>query len=412
MNIPFSLFLGLHFIFKYPKKGIISLISIISTISLVPGTAVLIIGLSTLNGFEYELNNRILHVIPQGEIEFINTSIINWKNIILKIKKIQGVYSAAPYINFIGLIENQEKLKIIKIKGIDTELEKYDNSFYKFVNKNILNEFMMKKNQIILGSGIANFFNLHIGDWLKITTTYQKNDKLMHLQTLYLQICGTFEINTILDNTLAIIPLIDAQKYLQLKGINGIALKFHNPFEANKLIIKAGEATQSNVYLRHWMNTYFYMYKDIQMIRIIIYLSMSLVIMIACFNIISIIMIIIKERYKDIAILCTLGATDRLIRSVFIWYGIITSMIGNIIGVVIGTLISYNLTTLMYSIEKIIKKTFFSKEIYFINFLPSKIYWIDIIMILVFSLFLSILVSWYPAKRATNINPIYLLHKK
>ncbi len=183
----------------------------------------------------------------------------------------------------------------------------------------------------------------------------------------------------------------------------------------NKLVRDAGEVTNSYVYIKSWIGTYGYMYRDIQMIRAIMYLAMVLVIGVACFNIVSTLVMAVKDKSGvstlvmavkdksgDIAVLRTLGAKDGLIRAIFVWYGLLAGLFGSLCGVIIGVVVSLQLTPIIEWIEKLIGHQFLSSDIYFIDFLPSELHWLDVFYVLVTALLLSLLASWYPARRASN----------
>lgn len=144
------------------------------------------------------------------------------------------------------------------------------------------------------------------------------------------------------------------------------------------------------------------MYRDIQMIRAIMYLAMVLVIGVACFNIVSTLVMAVKDKSGDIAVLRTLGAKDGLIRAIFVWYGLLAGLFGSLCGVIIGVVVSLQLTRLLSGLEKLlIGHQFLSSDIYFIDFLPSELHWLDVFYVLVTALLLSLLASWYPARRAS-----------
>jgi lipoprotein-releasing system permease protein len=192
-------------------------------------------------------------------------------------------------------------------------------------------------------------------------------------------------------------------------SITGIDIKVNDVFAANKLVRDAGEVTKSYVYISSWIGTYGYMYRDIQMIRAIMYLAMVLVIGVACFNIVSTLVMAVKDKSSDIAVLRTLGAKDGLIRAIFIWYGLMAGLVGSVCGVAIGVLASLELTNIINVLQKLVGHKFLSGDIYFIDFLPSELHWLDVVSVLATALVLSLLASWYPARRASRIDPARVL---
>ena len=133
----------------------VSLISVISTLGIALGVAVLIVGLSAMNGFERELNNRILAVVPHGEIEPVNGQLADWRQLLPRMAQVPGIAAAAPYINFTGLVESGAKLQAIQVKGVDPAQETKLSALPQFVQNNALASFSAGKQQIIIGSGVA-----------------------------------------------------------------------------------------------------------------------------------------------------------------------------------------------------------------------------------------------------------------
>ncbi|WP_017347094.1 lipoprotein-releasing ABC transporter permease subunit LolE [Pantoea sp. A4] len=411
MGSSLSLLLGLRFSRGRKRGGMVSLISVISTVGIALGVAVLIIGLSAMNGFERELNSRILAVVPHGEISAVEQPFRHWQPLIAPVEKVPGIAAAAPYITFTGLIDSGSKLQALQVRGVDVAQEPRLSALPQFVQGNAWSQFSAGKQQIILGGGIAKALNVKQGDW--ITILIPNNDganKLLQPKRIRLQVEGILQLSGMLDHSLALVPLEDAQSYLDMgDAVSGIALKMSDPFQAQKLVRTAGEATGSYVYIRSWIGTYGYMYRDIQMIRAIMYLAMVLVIGVACFNIVSTLVMAVKDKSSDIAVLRTLGAKDRLIRAIFIWYGLLAGLLGSVSGVVVGVLVSLNLTHLVQGIEHLTGRHLLAGDIYFIDFLPTELHWLDVVIVLATSIVLSLLASWYPARRASRIDPARVL---
>ncbi|MBS9437476.1 lipoprotein-releasing ABC transporter permease subunit LolE [Photorhabdus noenieputensis] len=413
-NLPLSLVTALRFSRGRRRGGMVSLISVISTLGIMLGVAVLIIGLSAMNGFERELRNRILSVVPHGEIYTVHQPFEQWQPALERVKNTSGVVAASPYITFTGLMEKGTSLHAVQVKGVDLASEVQVSSLPQFVQDNAWQNFQAGHQQVILGQGVANALKVKQGDWL--TVMIPNNDpemKLLQPKRIRLQVSGIFQLSGLLDHSLALIPLADAQQYLDYgRGITGIAIKVDDVFAADQRVRSAGEASQEYVYISSWMRNYGYMYHDIQMVRSIMYLAMILVIGVACFNIVSTLIMAVKDKSSDIAILRTLGAKDRQIRAVFLWYGLLAGMTGSIAGAVAGVLASLNLTALIHGLEKLIGHQFLSGDVYFIDFLPSELHGMDVLYVLATALILSLLASWYPARRASRLDPARILSGK
>ena len=406
-----SFLIGLRFSRGRRRGGMVSLISVISTVGIALGVAVRIVGLSAMDGFERALNNRILAVVPHGEIEAVNQPWSHWQSVLPKVEAVKGIEAAAPYINFTGLVESGSNLRAIQVKGVDPAQESKLSALPRFVQAEAWANFKAGEQQIILGKGVADALKVKAGDWVSIMIPNSNPEhKLLQPKRVRLHVTGILQLSGQLDHSFAMIPMQDAQQYLDMgESISGIAIKVNDVFNANKLVRDAGEVTNNYVYIKSWIGTYGYMYRDIQMIRAIMYLAMVLVIGVACFNIVSTLVMAVKDKSSDIAVLRTLGAKDGLIRAIFVWYGLLAGLLGSVCGVVIGVLGSLYLTNIINVIEKLIGHQFLSGDIYFIDFLPSELHWLDVVYVLVTALLLSLLASWYPAHRARRIAPARVL---
>ncbi|MDU4554571.1 MAG: lipoprotein-releasing ABC transporter permease subunit LolE, partial [Enterobacter sp.] len=303
MASPLSLLIGLRFSRGRRRSGMVSLISVISTIGIALGVAVLIVGLSAMNGFERELNNRILAVVPHGEIEPVNQPWSNWQDSLNKVEKVPGIAAAAPYINFTGLVESGVNLRAIQVKGVNSRQEERLSALPRYVQNGAWANFKAGEQQIIMGKGVADALKVKQGDWVSIMIPNASADhKLQQPKRVRLHVTGILQLSGQLDHSFALVPLEDARQYLDMSdSVTGIAIKVNDVFNANKLVRDAGSVTNNYVYIKSWIGTYGYMYRDIQMIRAIMYLAMVLVIGVACFNIVSTLVMAVKDKSGDIA---------------------------------------------------------------------------------------------------------------
>ncbi|MGO1309618.1 MAG: lipoprotein-releasing ABC transporter permease subunit LolE, partial [Kluyvera intermedia] len=343
--------------------------------------------------------------------EAVNQPWNNWRTVLPKVEAVKGIEAAAPYINFTGLVESGSNLRAIQVKGVDPKQEMKLSALPGFVQGDAWANFKAGEQQIILGKGVADALKVKAGGWVSIMIPNSNPEhKLLQPKRVRLHVVGILQLSGQLDHSFAMIPMTDAQQYLDMgESISGIAIKVNDVFNANKLVRDAGEVTNNYVYIKSWIGTYGYMYRDIQMIRAIMYLAMVLVIGVACFNIVSTLVMAVKDKSSDIAVLRTLGAKDGLIRAIFVWYGLLAGLFGSLCGAVIGVLGSLYLTHIINWIEKLIGHQFLSGDIYFIDFLPSELHWLDVVYVLVTALLLSLLASWYPARRASRIDPARVL---
>ncbi|MCX8649538.1 lipoprotein-releasing ABC transporter permease subunit LolE [Gilliamella sp. B2776] len=393
------------------KSGMVSLISIISTFSIAIGIAALIIGLSAMNGFERELHNRVLSVVPHGQFYPEDGYLDNWREVQNELKHNRHIVSAMPFVNFTGLIENASKLGAVEIEGVDPDQEKSVSTLPKYVLNNQWQKFKADSQQIIIGAGLAKNLAVKERDWVTLLIPVSSGpNQLKPPKRVRLQVIGILELSGSLSNNIALLPLADAQKLLNMgDSVTGVMVNVDNVYQSKYIMSQAALALDENLSFNSWEQTYGFMYRDIQMIREIMYLAMIVVIGVACFNIVSTLVIAVKDKQRDIAILKTLGATNRLIKHTFIWYGIISGLIGSLIGVMLGLILSWQLSSIMAIVESLIGHKILNSNIYFVDFLPSEIHLFDVVIVFITAMLLSLVASYYPAQRACKIDPARVL---
>lgn len=409
-----SLFIGKRFSRSKQRNQLVSFISLSSTLGIAVGVAVIIIGLSAMNGFERELENRVLSVIPQAEVEAVREPIQDWQSVLKTIQKQPDVKAAAPYIRFTGLIEHSTKMKAVEVRGVDAKQESKVSRLPEYVQGHAWDTFNSGEKNIILGQGVANKLGVDVGDnvTLMIPPKGEKG-QLQAPQRIRMQVSGLLSLGGQIDHNLVLLPLADTQSYLDYgDAVSGISMKVDDVFQAGDTVSRVGRDLNIYVYLKTWKDKYGFLYHDIQMVRAIMYLVMVLVIGVASFNIVSTLMMAVKDRAADVAILRTMGAGNQLIRHIFIWYGVMSGVLGSIAGSIIGVLIAMNLTPLISQLEDLIGYQFLSGDIYFVDFLPSQVAWGDVVLVSGTAITLSLLATWYPARKASQLNPASVLSGK
>ncbi|MCE7603620.1 lipoprotein-releasing ABC transporter permease subunit LolE [Vibrio fluvialis] len=409
-----SLFIGGRFSRAKQRNKMVSFISLSSTIGIAVGVAVIIIGLSAMNGFERELQNRVLSVIPHGEFEGVRGPIQNWQSMVKQATKNPQVLAAAPYVKFTALAEKGTQLKAIEVRGVDPDMEQAVSRLSQFVTNNAWSTFVPGEQHVILGKGVADQLGAKVGDYVTLMIpTADGSSRVQAPRRIRVQISGLLALNGQIDHSMALLPLADAQQYARLEqDVSGVSIKVADVLSANQIVRSVGNSLNEYVYLRSWQQKFGFLYRDIQMVRTIMYLVMVLVIGVASFNIVSTLMMAVKDRAGEIAILRTMGATDGLVKRIFVWQGVFSGVLGSIVGSVFGVVIAFNLTPLVKGLETLIGHHFLSGDIYFVDFLPSQVESGDVLLVSGTAIVLSLLATWYPAARASKLNPASVLSSK
>ncbi|OBX88634.1 lipoprotein-releasing ABC transporter permease subunit LolE [Haemophilus haemolyticus] len=413
MNTPF--FISWRYQRGKQKNPLVALIAKFSAIGIALGVAVLIVGLSAMNGFERELNQRILAVVPHAEIlsapNVTDPTIHHWQNLEKRLQQNDQIKGISPFVSFTALVENGSKLKVVQVKGIEKQAEDRVSSLGNFVQEQGWDKFG-KEGGLVLGSGIARELDVKAGDWVTLLISQKNGDEQLAQPTRErVQVTAILRLDGQLDYSYALLSLAQAQEFLTYKSdqITGVELKLDDPFSVKNLDLSMLNDYPQMLYIQNWIGKFGYMYRDIQLIRIVMYIAMVLVIGVACFNIVSTLIMAVKDKQGDIAIMRTLGANNAFIKRIFIWYGLQAGMKGCLIGIVLGIILALNLTTFIQGIEWIIGKKLLSGDVYFVDFLPSELHWLDVLMVLVAALALSLIASLYPASRAAKLQPAQVL---
>ncbi|QLB16814.1 lipoprotein transporter subunit LolE [Mannheimia varigena] len=402
------------------KNRLVSLISWFSSIGIALGVAVLIIGLSAMNGFERELNSRVLSVVPHAELVSYNGNqslpIHNIKKLEELVKKSEKVTASSPFVSFTALIENGSQLKIAQVRGIEPQKQDQVSKLSQFILNEQWQAFQQQakadEDGLILGAGIAKALEVEAGDEVTLLIPQPTEDgKLAQPLRFNMPVTGVLRLEGQLDHSYALIPLNKAQELMEYQPnqVSGLEISLANPFDVRVLAMPQLNGYPQPLYLNTWVEKFGYMYNDIQLIRTVMYIAMVLVIGVACFNIISTLIMAVKDKQGDIAILRTLGANNAFIRRIFLWYGLFSGMKGAVFGIILGVILSLNLTAIIKAIEGFFGVKLLSDGVYFVDFLPSELHWQDVGYVLLATIILSLFASLYPANRAAKLEPAKVL---
>ena len=407
-----SLLIALRY-FKSKRSGFVSIISWMAFSGIAIGVAVLIIVTSVMNGFEKELQTRILQAIPHAAIEG-NISKDNVDVVILKLQENENIVGAAPYIETQGLLSSKISLKGVYLFGIDPSKEP---------------SVSIIKKQIIDGTWASLYednYNLLIGDILAIQLGLRVGDKVNVLvpdtnlglagvlpRTRQFIVSGIFSIGAPeMDEAFAYLNIKNSSKLLRMdNSVHGIRVRYKDlflaPVEIYKDLFSIQNTLQLDLKASDWTRSYGTLFKAIKNEKFLISLLLTFIILIAIFNVISMLVMIINEKKAQIAILVTLGGTKNFIQKIFIFFGSLIGFFGTLTGLIAGLLITYNLGSIINVLENLLGIKFL--EVYFIDYFPIDMRLSWILFICFFSFLLTLLSSIYPARVASKIEPAEVL---
>jgi lipoprotein-releasing system permease protein len=392
--------------FKSNKGGIFSFTSFLAVTGLSIGVASLIIVMSVMNGFEKELQNRILGVVPHAVI-FSEEPIKDYEVLIDKIKQNDEVVEAVPFISFQALATYQTASKGISINGIDVEAEKRVSILPDYMIYGSIDD-LNKENSIIIGSWLASYLGIFVGDKINITTSDIKSSIIgSYPKSVSLEVVGIFELRAEIDQSLALISHDLAQKFKSLKEETlSIRIKTSDLFIADKI---AYDSIPDNTGLvsSSWKETHGTLFEAIQFEKLLIGLMLFLIVGVASILVLSTIVMTVKSKEREVGILKTIGANNNQLVMIFFFQGLMVSMIGLVFGLLIGLLITFNLNNFITFIESVLQRNLL--EAYFINYFPYHVDYAQILLICSLSFIFSVISSLLPALRVIKLNPIEIL---
>jgi lipoprotein-releasing system permease protein len=393
------------------QNGFISFISASSTFGIGLGCFVLILLLSVMNGFERELKDRLLSVIPHAEFKSVSASgIENWPAQVEALQQHPEVVFVEPYVNATGMLQKGNKMKAVEMTALDP-LYASQGVIPSLMTKQQWQQFQANENAALLGIGLMEKLGLAVGDKVQILLPQLSEDlSLSAPNTLRLNVVASLDMGGELSNHIGFMHMSLAAQAQNIQyGAQGIRLRYRDAFVAQQLTRDIGYNLKPEVYMSDWTIKNGNLYQDIQLVRAVVYIALSLVIAVACFNIVSTLVMAVNEKQSEIAMLKSMGAKNSLIISVFMLQGSLNGLMGTGGGVILGVLMANNLAAVARFIEDLLGVQFLSGDVYFINFLPSELHWNEVYFTALIAIVLSILATLYPAIKAARINPAKVL---
>tara|TARA_B100000212_G_scaffold309102_1_gene259289 strand:- start:394 stop:1623 length:1230 start_codon:yes stop_codon:yes gene_type:complete len=390
------------------KGGIFSFTTILAILGLTIGVSSLIIVTSVMNGFQKELENRILGVIPHSII-LSNNQIKNYDSLIEQVVKNPNITAAAPYINIQGLISSSYDDKPISLIGTIPKYEK---------NISIIPDYMVvgdiqnlyQKNSAIIGASLAANLGAYVGDDITLTTTEIRTSMIgSYPISLRLKIVGIYELKTEIDQYLVLTSHETAQRIKKFSSqeTSSIRIKTNNLFKADEISNELLDLLGKDYYYQSWKETHGTLFEAIKFEKLLISLMLFLIVAVASILVLSTIVMTVKSKEREIAILRTLGANSNQLILIFFTQGLIVSVIGIFFGLIIGYLFTININNMVYLIELMLNRNLL--DAYFINYFPYYIDSYQILFICLISFLISIITSFIPSLKATKLDPLQIL---
>ncbi len=406
---PLSLYIGLRYTRAKRRNHFISFIALSSMLGIAIGVAVLITVLSVMNGFDQQIRERVFSLARQVTVSNFHRQIHDWQKMEHLLSQQPGVAAAEPYASAQGMVASGGLVHPTVVSGIKPEYEAKISKLPQLMIAGSLKKLTPGAFNIVLGKELANQLGVYIGD--KVTLVLPEASLTpagVIPRFKRFTVAGIFDAGSGFgfDSLWTFINLTDAQKLFKLgNAVSGFWLRVDNVYAAPRMSVQIIDKLPRDYTISDWSQEYGAFFQAISMEKTMMALILLLLIAIATFNLVSSLVMVVNDKRSDIAILRTFGATPRTIMGIFIVQGSVIGFIGTLLGVLGGLALALNVTALVAWLEHVTNIQFISSNVYFVNYLPSKIEASDVIKICIAALVMSLLATLYPAWRASRTQP-------
>lgn len=408
----YELFIGLRYLRAKRKQTFISANTFISVAGIFLGVAALIIVLAVMNGFEIELRDKILGINSHIILMEYTGGMEGHEEIMKKIESVDGVVASTPFIYGQAMLKNKGRVTGVVLRGMSTETSANVISLGKMKDGNI--DYLSGKGNktglpgIVIGKELAQNLGLLLFDTVEIllpmgiSTPMGIVPKIKKFGVVGIFDSGSYEY----DSSLVFMSLKNCKKFLNMKDtVTGLEIKVDDIYGAKRIAKAIQEKLGYPYWARSWMEMNKNLFSALKLEKRVMFIILSLIVIVAAFNIITTLIMTVMEKTRDIAILKSMGATAKSIMKIFMLEGIVIGAIGTILGGITGIVVALNLEWISRSVEDLFGFKILPKDVYYLNELPSKINYGDVAVIVVAAILICFLASIYPSWRASRLDP-------
>ena len=405
---PLPLFIGLRYTRAKRRNHFISFISLISMLGIMLGIVALIVVLSVMNGFHKEIQERILGMASHATLADPNGAMAEWRDLLPRVRQHPAVVGAAPFIEMQVMLANGAEVSGALIRGIEPVEEDQVSELRQDMMRGEVDSLAAGSFNIVLGRELAAVLGLGLGDKVTVVTPQVSATPIGVMPRLKsFTVSGIFSVGmSDYDRGAGFIHLQDAAKLMSLgESVTGLRLKLTNMFEApllaRQIAYDLGGLYRVVDWTQHHKNFFAALSTEKRMMSIILFLIVA----VAAFNIVSTMVMAVKDKRRDIAILRTLGASPRSVLAIFIVQGTLIGLIGILAGALLGVLLAMNLQQLVHGLESLLGVKFLDAKVYFMSDLPAHVRLSDLLRICGVAFGLALLSTLYPAWAAARLPP-------
>jgi lipoprotein-releasing system permease protein len=409
----FEWFIGLRYLKAKRKQTFISIITVISIAGVMVGVMALIIVLSVMSGFEKTLKEKILGT--QAHLIVMKASqegMDHHEDVIQKLKGVKGVLSAAPFIFSQVMLSSGSNVSGVVLKGIDPDQEGKVTELAQNLRAGRLQDLKEGKSGetpgIVLGEELAKHLSVSMGDIIQVIsplgtmTPMGMMPKMKRFRVAGIFHSGMYEY----DNTMAYISLESAQRFFGMGAeVTGVQVKTDDVYRVKEVAREIRQKLGFPYWTRDWMEMNRNLFSALRLEKIAMFIILVLIVLVAAFNIISTLIMVVMEKHKDIAILKSMGATSKGIMRIFMIEGLVIGVVGTFLGTTLGLLAAFNLEKITGFVENLFGFKILASDVYYIDKLPSQVNPLDVWIITGTAILISLLATLYPSWRASKLDP-------
>ena len=412
-KLPYEWQVGLRYTRAGKRSGrnsFISFISMASVAGIALGVAALIVVLSVMNGFQKEVTARMLSVLAHVEIFDARGEMPDWRDIAAQSLRNPTVRAAAPFLDTEAMLLSEGVMKPVLLRGIQPRDEARVSSVATHMREGSFDVLQPGSYNVVIGRALAKALDVGIGDRVTLLMAAGRPGQApapnAAPRTRPLTVAGIFEAGHFeFDSALAFASLADTQELTGVAAPGGLRLKLADMDAAPRVAGELQASLPGELYVRDWSKVNAVWFAAVQSQKRMMFIILTMIVAVAAFNLVSTLVMSVRDKQADIAILRTLGASPRSIMTVFMVQGTLVGLLGGLLGVALGVLVALNVDVIVPFIERVFGVQFLSQEIYLISEIPSQLRWGDVGWIGGVAVLLAFLATLYPSWSASRVKP-------
>ena len=414
MSSRYEWLVGTRYLRSTHRRGFVSFVSLMSVCGLALGVATLIVVLSVMNGFGRELRTRILSVTSDATLMGLHGTISDWQAVQKRVEREPGIRVAVPYVEEQSMLTHGQQITGASVRGVLPQEEERATGLGQRLTVGSLTDLQPGGYRVILGDALAQALHARVGDSVVliasegVATPTGVMPRMRRFQVAGLFHSGMYEY----DRGLALVSMTDAARLfgLSLGEVTGMRLSLDDPWQAPKVVRRvAYDLGGPGYYVSDWTDNHATLFQSIESTKSIMFVMLSMIVAVAAFNIVATLVMIVKEKQTDIAILRTIGAGPRNVLTIFAIQGVIIGFAGTLLGAALGAVISHNLQALVGGLERLLHTQFLDPRVYYMSDLPAYVEGVDVLRVCGVAFLLCALATVYPAWRAGRTAPAQAL---